>query len=374
MFWLIDIARFFLRPLYWLAGKVFSVWARPTVHPETPAELIEDASAEICYVLESGGLADLLALERACANNGLPSPSESFEYCGKRFSKRFVVLRPLTGFVVRRPAPEGSRGLRKLVEVADTEQADLLLVPVAIYWGRSPDKEPSPLKLLFAENWEAVGRIRKLFATIIYGRDTLMRFSHTLPLSSIIQQDLEPGIAFRKVSRVLRVHFRTRRTATVGPDLSHRRSLARQVALAPNVRRIIDAEADGDPAKEAAAEKKVQAYVREIAADVSYPTIRIMVRVLRRLWNQIYDGIELGHTERLREDRERKGHRLCAVSSQPLRLPVAKLHLLRAGRAVAAYRGGHQSQHACRRADPAAWWRVLPAPQLQGQPPVCRGF
>ena len=128
-----------------------------------------------------------------------------------------------------------------------------------------------------------------------------MRFSHALPLRSIIQQGLEPEIAFRKVSRVLRVHFRKRRTATVGPDLSHRRSLAKQVARAPNVRRVIEADAGGDPRNIAAAERKVQQYVMEIAADISHPTIRIMVRVLRRLWNQIYDGIELGHTERLRE-------------------------------------------------------------------------
>jgi glycerol-3-phosphate O-acyltransferase len=301
MFWLMDIARFVLRPLYWLAGKLFSIWARPTVQPEMPAELIEDAHAEICYVLESGGLADLLALERACAKNGLPSPTESFEYCGKRFSKRYVVLRPLSGFFVRRPDPRGSRGLRNLVEVADTSQADLLLIPVAIYWGRSPDKERSLFKLLFAENWEPVSRLRKFFATLIYGRNTLMRFSHALPLSSIIQEGLEPEIAFRKVSRVLRVHFRKRRTATVGPDLSHRRSLARQVARAPNVRRAIEAEAGDDPEKIADAERKVQKYVMEIAADISHPTIRIMLRVLRRLWNQIYDGIELGHTERLRE-------------------------------------------------------------------------
>lgn len=301
MNWLIDLARFILRPLYWLAGKLFGTWARPAVQPEVPAELIEDADAEICYVLESGGLADLLALERACAKNGLPSPTESFEYCGKRFSKRYVVLRPLTGFLVRRPEPGGSRELRKLVEVADTSQTDLLLIPVAIYWGRSPDKERSLFKLLFAENWEAVSRIRKFFATLIYGRNTLMRFSHALPLSSIIQEGIDPGIAFRKVSRVLRVHFRTRRTATVGPDLSHRRSLARQVARAPNVRRAIAAEAGDDPAKIAAAERKVQKYVMEIAADISHPTIRMMLRVLRRLWNQIYDGIELGHTERLHE-------------------------------------------------------------------------
>jgi glycerol-3-phosphate O-acyltransferase len=301
MIWLLDIARVILRPLYWLAGKLFSVWARPTVHPESPAELFADADAAICYVLETGGLADLLALERACARHGLPSPQESFDFSGQRFSKRLIVLRPRKGFLLRRPSVIGSQRLRSLVEAAEGACEDLLLIPVAIYWGRSPDRENSLFKLLFAENWDVAGRTRKFFATILHGRNTLMRFSHALPLSSIIEENPDSDIAFRKVSRVLRVHFRKRRTATVGPDLSNRRTLARQVALAPNVRRAIAAEAGEDPKKIAAAERKVQSYVMEIAADVSYPTIRIAVRVLRRLWNQIYDGIEMGNTERLQE-------------------------------------------------------------------------
>jgi glycerol-3-phosphate O-acyltransferase len=296
-----NFAVLLFRPLYWLAGKLFAVWARPAVQPETPAELITDSGAAICYVLESGGLADLLALERTCALHGLPSPTESFEFCGKRFSRRFVVLRPLTGFLFRRPVAGGSRRLRSLVEAAEDSCEDLLLIPVAIYWGRSPDKERSLFKLLFAENWDVVGRTRKFLATLLHGRNTLLRYSHALALSSIVHDGVESRFAFRKVSRILRVHFRKRRSATVGPDLSHRRSLAGQVALAPGVRKAIDAEAGDDPKKREAAERKVHDYVYEIAADISYPTIRIILRFLRWLWNRIYDGIELNHIERLRD-------------------------------------------------------------------------
>jgi glycerol-3-phosphate O-acyltransferase len=301
MIWLIDIARFIFRPLYWLAGKVFSIWARPTVQPDVPADLYADVDAEICYVLETGGLADVLALERACAEHGLPSPRESFEFSGKRFARRLVVLRPRKGFMFRRPATGGSPRLRSLVEAGEGSEEDLQLVPVAIYWGRSPEREDSIFKLLFAESWDVAGRTRKFFATVLHGRNTLMRFSHALPLNSIIQEKLGADIAFRKLSRILRVHFRKRRTATVGPDLSNRRRIARLVAMAPNVRRAIEAEAGDDPKKLAAAERKAQKYVMEIAADVSWPAIRIAVRILRRLWQQVYDGIELGHTERLRE-------------------------------------------------------------------------
>jgi len=295
-----NVTGFILRPLYWLAGKLFAVWARPAIRPESPAELITDSDAVVCYVLDTGGLADLLALERACAQSGLPSPSESFAFGGTRFSRRYFVLRPMSGFFFRRPA-SGSRRLRHLVEAGKNNDADLLIVPVAIYWGRSPDKERSLFKLLFAENWSVAGRTRKFFATLLHGRNTLLRFSSALALSSIVQDGIEAPVAFRKVSRILRVHFRKRRTATVGPDLSHRRTLAKQVLLAPNVKRAIAAEAGDDPRKRQAAERKAQDYVLEIAADISYSTIRVILRLLRWLWNRIYDGIELNHFERLRD-------------------------------------------------------------------------
>ncbi len=296
-----NIAGFIVRPLYWLAGKVFSFLARPTVQPESPSELITDKDAAVCYVLETGGLADVLALERACARNGLPSPTESFEFCGRSEHRRFIILRRMQGFLYRRPRKTGSQRLLRLVEAAEHGEQDLLLIPVAIYWGRSPDKERSLVKLLFSEDWDVTGRTRKFFATMLHGRNTLLRYSQALPLRSIHQKGQQSAIAYRKVSRILRVHFRQRRVATVGPDLSHRRTLIKQVLRAPAVRRAIVAEAGDDFRKQEVARHKAQKYALEIAANISYPTIRIIERFLRWLWNRIYDGIELNHMERLHE-------------------------------------------------------------------------
>ena len=296
-----NIAGFILRPLYWLAGKVFSIWARPAIQPETPSEYITDTDAEVCYVLESGGLADVLALERACAMHGMPSPTEAIDFCGNRERRRFVVLRRMQGFFFKRPRKTGSQRLKRLIEAGKQGDRELLLIPVAIYWGRSPDKERSLLKLVFSENWEAIGRIRKFFTTLFQGRNTLLRFSHALPLGSIDADEESPEIAYRKVSRILRVHFRKRRVATVGPDLSHKRTLINQVLRSPPVRRAILAEGGDEFRKQELARRKAEKYALEIAADISYPTIRVALRILRWLWNRIYDGIELNHMEKLHE-------------------------------------------------------------------------
>ncbi len=296
-----NIAGFIIRPIYWLAGKVFSTWARPAIQPEAPAEYIADSNAAVCYVLETGGLADVLALEKACAESGLPSPTEAFEFCGVRESRRVVVMRSQTGIWPRRPSTAGSQRLRRLVEGAEHCEQELLLIPVAIYWGRSPEKEGSVFKLLLSENWDVIGRTRKFFVTILHGRNTLLRFSRALPIRSICTGDIESSIAVRKVSRILRVHFKQRRTATVGPDLSHRRTLVKQVLRAPAVRQVINSEAGDDFRKQEVARRKAEKYALEIAADISYPTIRVLVRVLRWLWHRIYDGVEVNHMQRLHD-------------------------------------------------------------------------
>jgi len=295
------VAGIIFRPLYWLAGKIFAIWARPVIQPDTPAELINDPDAAVCYVLETGGLADMLALERVCKLHGMPSPSESLQCCDVSESRRVVVMRKMKGFLFRRPSTKSSQRLRRLVEAADHKQQQLLLIPVAIYWGRSPQKERSVFKLLFSENWDVASRTRKFFATLLLGRNTLLRFSDALPLSSIISEDLDAAIAYRKVSRILRVHFRQRRTATVGPDLSNRRTLVNHVLLAPGVRKVIANEVGDDAAGIERKHKEARKYALEIAADISYPTIRVVERFLRWLWTRIYDGVELGHIERLHE-------------------------------------------------------------------------
>ncbi len=294
-------ARLFFRPWYWLAGTVFGTWARPTVQPADPAELLARCNGPVCYVLETGGLADTLALERVCKLYGLPSPSATLNFVNIR-EPSFVVLRQLQGFVLRRKRAQHSLRLRRLVEASiEAGGQELQLVPVAIYWGRLPEKEKSWFKLLFLENWEVVGRTRKLLSTMLHGRNTLLRFSEPLAISAIIQDGVEPELAFRKVSRILRVHFRQRRIASVGPDLSHRRTLVNHVLEDPSVRRAIAAEAGDSRVLLERTHQKARKYAKEIAAHISYPTIRVIDRFLGWLWNRIYDGIVLNHVDRLHE-------------------------------------------------------------------------
>src|SRR5690606_28640515 len=145
-------ARLFFRPWYWMAGKVFGTWARPEVQPADPAEMLARCHGPVCYVLESGGLADTLALERVCEKYDLPPPSSILPFAGTR-EPRLIVLRRMSGFFLRRRRASNSQRLKRLVAASlAAGREELQLVPVALYWGRSPEKESSWFKLLFLEN------------------------------------------------------------------------------------------------------------------------------------------------------------------------------------------------------------------------------
>ena len=366
--------RLLFRPLYWLAGKIFATWARPAVAPDQPSELFPDTKVPICYVLEDGGLADSLALERLCRKHRLTSPTEAISFAGYREPNRIVVLRRKQGFLFRRRRRQGSTRLKRFIDASIAANGqELLLVPVAFYWGRSPDKEGSWLKLLFTQNWEVAGRTRKFFVTVFQGRNTLARFSNPLSLSAITSDKPDPEIAYRKISRILRVHFRQRRIATVGPDLSHRRTLTNAVVANAAVQRAISNEVGDDPAARADKVQEARDYTREIAAHISYSTVRVVERLLGWVWNRIYDGIELNHVDRL--------HQL-ATDKEIVYVPCHRSHIDYLLLSYIVYHQGLSMPHVAAGINlniPVVGGilrrgrRLFSASQLQGQPPVRSG-
>ncbi len=283
----------------WSATRIASLWIRPTVLPESADDVLGDGDGPVCYVLEYAGLADRIALRLAAARLRLPSPVAGLSYGRAEEPRAVIRLRHYRGRLLRVPTGDNSPRLKRLVAAGHADRAPLKLVPVAIYWGRSPDKERGFFKLAFSERWEFVGRTRKFLTTLALGRNTLVQFSAPLHLERVLDDGLSNERTVRKVARILRVHFRQSRIATVGPDLSHRRTLAARVLRDESVRRIVSQRVRerGDPE---AVWREARSYAYEIAADCSYPTIRVLERLLARVWNRLYDGIRLSGVERLR--------------------------------------------------------------------------
>jgi glycerol-3-phosphate O-acyltransferase len=280
----------------WLARKSVALLAHARVIPDPPT-LGTPAGAQVCYVLESKSLSSLLMLDEVCIEHSLPRPSLPLYPLDE--PRSVVMLRSSPGGR-RRRRPTSRLGRLVLAAKADPT-LDIQLVPVSIFWGRAPDKQHSFLKLLFSESWAVTGPFFRLLAIILHGRDTLVQFSPPVPLRDFATPDLEPGRGTRRLHRMLRVHFRNLRVAVIGPDLSHRRTLVSAIVRSASVRAAVREHARERNVPKRKALELAYRYADEIAADYSYPVVRVLERLLSWWWNQRYEGIEVRHLQKLKQ-------------------------------------------------------------------------
>ncbi|MFD0739597.1 glycerol-3-phosphate 1-O-acyltransferase PlsB [Lysobacter koreensis] len=305
-----------------LLARMMAPWVALTIEPEAPAEHAPDWNAAdwhqrpVCYVLEDYGLSNALILDRACRETGLPSPLQPLpgDPLGRKrayvaLSRRnATALSSLPSLSPQPVSPKSHSGsLARLLDAHRADPAlDVQLVPVSIFVGRAPDRSTGWFSVLFSENWTLVGRFRRLLGILLNGRHTLVRFSPPVSLRAIVDEGLPPERTVRKLSRVLRTHFRLIRAAVIGPDLSTRRLLVDRVLASPPVKDAIADEArrNGGPSDKTRADawKKAHAAAYEIAADYSHPVVRSLSFILTPIWNRIYRGVLVHHLDRVKQD------------------------------------------------------------------------
>ncbi|NND44304.1 MAG: glycerol-3-phosphate 1-O-acyltransferase PlsB [Xanthomonadales bacterium] len=287
-------------------------WVKARAMPDADGNMGVNADGPVCYVMDEYALSSVLILDRVCEQHSLPRPLLPMEGLeGERRS--YAVLRRLKGLLIRHPSTRrASDVLRRLVDLSYANpEFDIRIVPVTVFVGRAPDKTKGVAKILFAENWEVAGRTRRLFGTLINGRDTLVQFSRPISLRELADEDIGAGRSLRKVSRMLRTHFRRVRTAVIGPDLSHRRMLIDRIVKTPSIRAAIAEKARRERISEEEAARKARKYAYEIAADYSYNFIRIAALAIGWFTGRVLSGIHMNHFERLKE--QALGHEIIYV-------------------------------------------------------------
>jgi glycerol-3-phosphate O-acyltransferase len=268
-----------------------SLWVRVTIKPDDAAAAIAARPRPICYVLERESQTDLAVLNIVCAALRLPRPDKA----------HFELMRP-AGLFKARQALRGPRYVQQLVAAAAARpEADVDLVPVAIFWGRAPHREASLWRLLFAEDWVLVGRFRKAINVLVNGRNVLVHFGEPLRLRDALQDGISEQRSVRRILRNLRTSLRAQRASTIGPDLSHRRTLMTQLLKTADVRGAVRREMQTGGLRRRAALLAARKYAIEISANYSQVFIRFMAAMLSWLWNRLYDGVDLGHVEKLND-------------------------------------------------------------------------
>jgi glycerol-3-phosphate O-acyltransferase len=290
----------------WSVRRILGLWVKVTIKPEEIAETIAARGRPVCYVLEQESHTDLAVLDNACAALHIPRPDRCFA----------LVRQSL--FLGRHSRLRAPRHLSQLVDAAAVDpDFDVDLIPVAVFLGRAPQKEASLWRLLFAEDWVLLGRFRKILSVLFNGRNTVVYFGEPLRLREALGE-LPPQRGVRRVLRALRAEFRAQRASTIGPDLSHRRTMVAHILRTQAVRHAVravmqerrrQAEALRGRARARALRRAgrravlgtARGYAREIAANYSQTFVTLMSSILARVWNRLYDGVEFEHVEKLHE-------------------------------------------------------------------------
>lgn len=279
----------------WMRSLMF-LWVRfekpvkpPAIDPEKP----------VIYVTEYPSLSDRLVIDQLAKTHKLPRAYKPSPKLPNKLP--FLSLR-------WRPHPFASARagiaprLRELLEYLEANpEEDIQLVPVSVMWGRRPNKQKSLFGALLSDAWTAMGPIRKLITITFNGRHTYAEINEPISLRSLLAEQNDTERLARKVNRVLRVHFRRVRTAIIGPDLSHRRMLINSLMQSNNVRQAIEQQAKTAKGGKEGAQKQARKYFEEIAANLSYPTVRMLDVLLTWLWNKIYDGVTVNNVEQVKE-------------------------------------------------------------------------
>ncbi|HEY6451888.1 MAG TPA: glycerol-3-phosphate 1-O-acyltransferase PlsB [Steroidobacteraceae bacterium] len=284
-------------------GRVLALWVRATLRPEDAAGRFVGRSVPTCYVLERRSRVDLAVLQGVCVRERLPRPGRRLLAQRLRNRRSSFALTRSVGLWRARLDRRPPELLQTLIEALRADpRLDVSLVPAAVYWGRAPQKERSVIHLLLSEDWAIGSRLRRFFGVLVNGRNTTVQLGEPVSLRSWLDGDADTAPTARRVARQLRSQLSRLRTARIGPDLSHRRTIVAEVLRTRAVRAAVAQAVDEKNRRSRRAVLlEARRYANEIAANYSPIFVSLMSLLLSRLWNRLYDGVEFQHAETLQQ-------------------------------------------------------------------------
>jgi glycerol-3-phosphate O-acyltransferase len=284
----------------WLLRGLMRLFVRPTVVPEDALQRLHGRARPLLYALEERSTSDFLALEIACMEGGLRRPGKRLKLRALDLPDSAVALERPAGVIRRRADRRMPPDLARAVAAAGADESlDLDIVPVAVYWGRAPQREKSWLGLMFSENWAFVGPFRRLLSIVFNGRSTLIRFGEPRSIRGYTAAGPDGARGARRLLKDMRGEFRHMRADTLGPDLSRRRAIVAQVLRTRAVRQAVRLEIGGTKRTRRDGLLVARRHALEIAANYSHTFVRIAERILSRFLTRVYDGIDVRNAEYL---------------------------------------------------------------------------
>ena len=287
-------------PFRYIVQKLLYLWIKTEVvlTSDKPPE-----NSKIIYVLESRAWSDLLVLEKECTDLQLKRPLSRIQH--QELKDRHSVYtiaqaQPLKAWLQQETKRSAMLSDIKQV-LKENPDLDIYFVPVVVFWGRPVLKQKHWLRVLFSETWGFAGRTRRFFTILMNGKNTILQFSPAISFRDVIKDTDESEDSVDKLQSVLSERLVEIKTATLGPDISHRRTLVRKLLKNSSITAAINHKSTSENISVYDATKKANNYLNEIVADRSYITIQILQRILSAFWNKFYSGIEIHFSAQLKE-------------------------------------------------------------------------
>ena len=280
-------------PMKWLV-KVNSI---PS---DLEAELGIDKNRPIVYLLRTRSVTDQLVLKMSAVALGLPRPTLDMNITGQSYSSCLFLQKPRSVLNRKIKGTSIQEDAAKLFSMhKENSELDIQIVPVSILWGRAPNKNTSGWSDVIA-NQMSPSWLRKFFIVLFLGRDNFVCYSKAVSSRKMVELKGSDEDIAHKLIRVAGTHFYRRHQTLTGPNILERHQLHNSVLGAKSIRKAIVEEARSKKLSHQQAKQQAKKYINEIAADYRPGLIRLAEKLLTKIWNKIYNGIEVRHADKVR--------------------------------------------------------------------------
>ncbi|VAW54698.1 Glycerol-3-phosphate acyltransferase [hydrothermal vent metagenome] len=305
-------------PLSYFAQKILYLWIKTSVLQSPGTQATKDNTATI-YVLQSRAWSDLLVLEHECELLNITQPLSSISFPALRewhHVHTVAQAQPLKAWLQHKN--KYSKMLNGIHQVLlENPELDVHFIPTVVFWGRPVLKQKHWFRVLFSDTWGFAGRTRRFFTILFNGKNTLLQFSPAISFRDLVNNTASDDVV-NNLQQQLSERLTEIKQATLGPDISHRRTLVRKLLENTDILKAIHNRCQQDNISEYKATKIAQNYLNEIVADRSYITIQILQRVLTAFWNKFYSGIDIHNSAQLKQ---------LAISHELVYVPCHRSHI-----------------------------------------------
>lgn len=271
--------------LHLFARLLCLIFVRPFIRvAQLPQPLPEFDGDNSVFVLSKPFAADELALKTTLKQQGIENPT-------------ILALPHQTakGFTHKKH----QKFIEQLVAVSESD-SNKNIIPVSVFWGRSPRKAKSLWQVYLTNSWAVPSRLKRSMIVLFQSRQCNCFFGQPTDIQHLKPQAQNADFT-QQACQLLSQTYIKQKEVLIGPDQSHQRTLKKKVLNSPTViETIANLEAAGE-GKEKQLYKKADKYLKELASDYSYPVVRVFDIFLTWLWEKLYQGVEVRGMENVLE-------------------------------------------------------------------------